>query len=180
MLEKKDNLEEILKRTILQLSDNISSQLNILFNCKFSSKKILKYDEFIQMLDRRYYVFSLRNEKVSPLLNVLDAQIIYMLTNRMLGGEGILEVRKFKDLFSFSERYFAKYLIDWLIESMHKNGLMMNLGKIADSPKYYHIYLSDEEVWQYTFEVYIAEQHVGLFYLCIDRDFEIKLLKDIV
>ncbi len=172
-LVKETILEEAIKRMGLKISDMISTKLKILFTCKYYGKKLVPYDA-VQRLDRKYYTFSLNNELNKPCLNIMDVNIIYMLTNRILGGEGIVEIRKFKELFTFSENYFGKMFIEWIVEALRLNGINMELGKIADSPKYYHIYLPEEKVWQFTFEVYLGQQNIGMYYICFDGNYEIK------
>jgi len=169
----KEILAEAVKRVGLLLSDTISSKLDILFTFKYYGKKLVPY-ELIQKLDRKYYAFSLIQDNEAPILNVLDAQIIYIFTNKILGGEGIIEQRKFKDLFTFSEKYFGKYLVNWVIDTFENMGMPTELDKIADSPKFYHIFLPDENVWQFAFEVYIGSKLVGMYYLCFDRNFTFR------
>jgi flagellar motor switch protein FliM len=169
----KDSLDEGIKRVALELSDVVSSKLQLLFSCTFKSKKVLNYEEFIQSLDRKYYTFSLKFGDETPILNVMDAHIIYLLTNRILGGEGIVEVRHFKDLFSYSEHYFGKQIINWMIKAYEDQIGKMELDKIADNPRYYHVFLPDEKVIQYTFEVKVGEQQVGMIYLCFDKKLSI-------
>jgi hypothetical protein len=52
------------------------------------------------------------------------------------------------------------------------------LGKIADSPKVFYIYLPDELVWQVAFEVMIGPQQAGMIFLCVDRDFHWETVKE--
>lgn len=169
----KEVLAEAVKRIGLLLSDTISTKLNILFTFKYYGKKLIPY-ELIQKLDRKYYTFSLIQDNEAPILNVLDAQILYIFTNRILGGEGVVEIRKFKELFTFTEKYYGKYLINWVIDTFQTNGMFVALDKIADSPKYYHIFLPDENVWQFAFEVFLGPQHIGMYYVCFDRNFSFR------
>jgi len=158
----------------LRLSDLISTKLKILFTCKYYGKKRIPY-EAVQKMQRKYYVFSLNTGRSTPILNIMDLNIIYMLTNRILGGEGIVENRKFKELFTFSENYFGKMFTEWIIEAFSINGTAMVLEKIADSPQYYHIYLPDEKVWHYTFEMYLGQQHIGMYYICFDSNYALNI-----
>lgn len=162
-------VEDVIKRIGLILSDTISTQLKMLFTCKYYEGRKVNY-EIVQKLDRKYYTFSLKVGDHPPILNIIDAQIVYILTNRILGGEGIVEVRRFKDLFTFSENYFGKYLINWVIDAYAKNGLNVSCDKIADSPKYYHIFLPDEQVLQYSFEVFSGLQNIGMYYIVMGQE----------
>jgi len=166
----KEVLAEAVKRIGLLLSDTISTKLNVMFTFKYFGKKLIPY-EAIQKLEKKYYTFSLIQDNESPILNVLDTQIIYIFTNRILGGEGVVEPRAFKELFSFSEKYYGKYLINWIIDVFQNMGMRVTLDKIADSPKYYHIFLPDENVWQFAFEVFLGSKLVGMYFLCFDRNF---------
>ncbi|MDD5457228.1 MAG: hypothetical protein PHV30_09360 [Candidatus Margulisbacteria bacterium] len=166
-------IEETIKRVGLRLSDLISTKLKILFNCKFVEKKLVTY-ETIQQLDRKFYTFTLLHNKKQPIMQIMDTNIIYILTNRILGGEGIVEVRRFKELFTFSENYFGRFFIDWIIEAFANNGLDLSLDKIADSPKYYHLYLPEEKIMQFVFEIYIGPQNIGMYYICFDPALDLK------
>ena len=164
-------LEEAVKRAALYLSDLISTKLKILFNCKFIEKKLIPYENF-QKMDRKFFTFALKNHKGESSIQALDPQVIYIFTNRILGGEGIIEVRKFKELFTFSESYFGKFLVEWIVDAFIRNGLPMQLDKIADSPRYYHLFLPDEKIWQFTFEIYMGQQMIGMYYLAFAHQSE--------
>ncbi|MEK6557898.1 MAG: hypothetical protein AABZ14_06325 [Candidatus Margulisiibacteriota bacterium] len=170
-VEQNIPLEGLVKQVGLCLSNQLSGVLNLPFMCKYFAKKLSPY-EAIQKLDRNYFSFSMLSETQSPVLHVLDTQVLYRLTNRILGGEGIAEPRSDHPLFTFSERIIGQKIIGWVADAFNKNNLHLQLDKIANGPRYFHLFLPDEKVWQFAFELYMGSQLAGMYFLCIDRNLE--------
>lgn len=164
-------LEGLVKQVGLSLSNRLSEALNIPFMCKYFAKKLSPY-EAIQKLDRNYFAFSMLSSDESPVLHVMDTQVLYRLTNRILGGEGVVEQRSSQPLFTFSERIVGQKMIGWITDAFDKNNLHLNLDKIANGPRYFHLFLPDEKVWQFAFELYMGSQMAGMYFLCMDQQLQ--------
>lgn len=170
-------LELLVKKFGLVLSDTVSNQLKTLFTCRFYGKKLIPYQS-IQKLDSPYLTFSLYNSEKAPVLIAVDAPIVYRLSNRLMGGEGVVETRQGKAVFTQTDQALGNHLIGWTQAAFRKQGVGLSLGKITDSPKFFYIYLPDELVWQVAFEVMIGAEQVGMIFLCVDRDFRWESLKE--
>ncbi len=162
-------LELLVKKMALLLSDSVSGQLQTHFTCRFFGKKMIPFQS-IQQLESDYFTFSLYNSDKAPILIAVDAPIIHRLSNRLLGGEGVIEPRG-RSTFSASDNALGHHLIHWTQAAFRKQGVSLSVGKIAESPKFFYIYLPDELVWQVAFEVKIGPHQAGMIFLCVDRDF---------
>ena len=163
-------LELLVKKMALILSDSVSGQLKTHFTCRFFGKKLIPFQS-IQKLESPYFTFTLYNEDKAPILMAVDAPIVYRLSNCFLGGAGIIEPRQ-KTTFTLSDYALGNHLIQWTLDGFQKQGLTLSKGKIADSPQHFHIYLPDEMLWQIAFEVKMGVHQAGMIFLCVDRDFQ--------
>ena len=169
-------LELLVKKVALLLSDSVSNQLQTHFTCRFFAKKQIPF-QAIQKLESDYFTFSLFNLDKSPVLIAVDSAIIYQLSNRLLGGDGAVEYRE-KIIFTPSDYALGHHLVNWTRAAFRKLDIDLVLGKEADSPKFFHLFLPDELVWQVAFEVKIDSHQAGMIFLCVDRDFQWESIKE--
>ncbi len=164
-------LQKSLKLVALGLSDIISTQLKLVFMIDFQSINKIRYDIFLQKLDRKYLTFATKDRHSTQIIHVFDSSIIYALNNRIFGGEGLVEKREFDDLFSFSEMWFIDMFEDWVLRAYKKQGFDFYVSKSVENPKFYHLFLPDDEVIEMVFEVKITKTQIGLYYICMPLSF---------
>jgi flagellar motor switch protein FliM len=162
-------LETKFRLSMLHLSDIVSSELKLIFSLDFQELAVIPYQQFIQKLDRKYLTFSTEDSKKKKIIHVLDANIIYALNNRMFGGEGIVERRDFDTLFSFSEQHMATLFRRWVIEAFEQEKISFKIKKRVENPRFYHLFLPDEDVVELTFAIKITKAQIGMYYCCVEK-----------
>jgi len=115
-ISSKSNVDTILqdyyKTMALKLSDKISSTLKVNFDMKDLACGKEEYRNFANEIPNFAYL-GLFKHKGRGLIIAIDPRIIYVLSNKLLGGKGIIEIKP-EPIYTFSELFFGRELVSWI------------------------------------------------------------------
>lgn len=136
--------EEIHKYLSLILSDKVSSLLKLNFDLKDIECKVEEYQMFTATAPKFCYIALFRFVNRGILLFV-DPKIIYILSNRMLGGKGIVEVRP-KPVITMSEDFLGKKVVQWFYDFYRESKLDVTFLRIENDVNLIHFFYPDEKI----------------------------------
>ena len=148
----------------LIVSDKMSSLLKVNFDMKNVVIRKEKYTLFTSDMADFGFV-GLFKYKDRGVLVYIDARIIYVLANRMLGGKGTLEIRP-EELFTYSERMFGEEFLSWFSDYFVKQGIDIQFIRVETDMKHIHYFYPDEEVATAKMKCKLNEDEIGYVALC--------------
>ena len=104
------------------------------------------------------------------ILIFIDPKIVYVLSNRMFGGKGLVE-KKPKPAFTFSEQFFGKELISWFTQYFEKSGVLVSFLRVENHVDHIHYFFPDEEVAVSQMKCKVNGEELGGIYLCHPIEF---------
>jgi flagellar motor switch protein FliM len=161
---KLPEIDNLYKFLALIMSDRISSQLQVNFNMKDVVCKEEMYKEFSSTLPKFVYS-AIFKYKTRGILLFIDAKILYILSNRMLGGKGIIETKP-KPMFTFSEDFFGKELISWFLDFYNKQDFKLKFLRVENDIEYIHYFYPDEAVYTAKMNCKFGQKSVGFISAC--------------
>ena len=163
-LKQMETFSHFYKLLSLVISDRISSMLKTNFDMKDIEVKEEKYSDCIETVPKFAFV-GLYKYKSRGLLIFVDAKIVYMLSNRMLGGKVIIE-KKPSPMFTFSEEYFGKELLFWFLTFFEENGVNVSFLRVENRVQHIHYFFPDEMVATATLKCKLDDNVVGNIQIC--------------
>jgi len=157
------------KLVALLISDRISSMLELNFDMKDLECKKQSYTEFSEDIPKFAYV-GLFKYKSRGVLLFIDAKIIYMLSNKMLGGKGIIETKP-KPLFTFSEDFIGKELLMWFSNFFEQNKIDLKFLRVENRIEHIHYFFPDETIASAKMKCKIDNKQVGMISFCHPMQF---------
>jgi flagellar motor switch protein FliM len=166
---EKDWIISFYKRLALSTSDMVSSKLKLNFDMKSLEYVEGEYSDFEKILPPFAYIAIYQYLKRGVLLSV-DPRIIYILSNRMLGGKGEIE-KKPKPKFTFSEDFFGKEFISWFSYYYEENELPLKYLRIENSVDHTHYFFPDDPVVLAKLNCSINKKEIGSIVFCHPKSF---------
>ena len=168
-MSKIETFGNFYKLVALLISDRISSMLKVNFDMKDLMYKKETYANFSVDIPKFSYVglFKYKNRGV---LLFIDAKIIYILSNKMLGGEGIIETKP-KPMFTFSEDFIGKELLMWFSNFFEQNRIDLKFLRVENRIEHIHYFFPDEIIASAKMKCKIDDRAVGLISLCHPMQF---------
>ena len=168
-VDKMTHFGNYYKLLSLLLSDQVSSLLKFNFDMKEVDCRTTLYAQFSQMMPDFLFV-GLYKYKSRGLLLFIDPKIVYMLSNRMLGGQGTVETKP-TPMFTFSETFFGKELVSWFTQYYQKSGVPVSFLRVENQIDHIHYFFPDEEVAVVSFTCKYNGEPIGQIALCHPREF---------
>lgn len=156
--------EDIHKYLSLILSDKVSSLLKLNFDMKNIECQEEEYQMFTSNIPKFSYIALFRFKNRGILLFV-DPKIIYMLTNKMLGGKGIIETKP-RPVITLSEDYTGKKMVSWFHEFYRESKLDINFLRIEHDVNLIHFFYPDEKILSVKMNCKINMKPVGTISAC--------------
>jgi len=157
------------KRLALSTSDMVSSKLKLNFDMKSLDYVETTYAEFEKLLPPFAYIAIYQFRKRGVLLSV-DPRIIYILSNRMLGGKGEVE-KKPKPKFTFSEDFLGKEFISWFSYFFEDNNLPLKYLRVENNVEHTHYFFPDDPVILAKLNCSINKKEIGSIVFCHPQSF---------
>ncbi len=157
-------LEDLHRYMSLLFSDRLSSQLQFNFDMKDVSCEQIAYKDYTQTLGSRGYMglFRLKNR---GFFVFIEPKIIYVLTNRCLGGQGITELKP-KPILTFSEEFVGKKVLDMFTDFYKEAKLDTALTRIETNPSLVHFFYPEETVCMIKMGCRIDQNSIGSLSIC--------------
>lgn len=163
-VDKMASFSHFYRLLALIVSDKISSLLKVNFDMKNVVTRQEKYALFTSDLNDFGFV-GLFKYKDRGVLIYIDARIVYILTNRMLGGKGILETRP-EALFTYTETMFGKELLSWFGDFYLKKEIEIEFIRVENFMNHIHYFYPDEEVATAKMKCKLNDEPAGYVALC--------------
>jgi flagellar motor switch protein FliM len=157
------------KLVSLLISDRLSSMLATNFDMKNLETKESLYSSFIEDVPKFAFV-GLFKYKSRGLLVFIDAKIVYLLSNRLFGGQGVIE-KKPSPVFTFSEEYFGKELLSWFSAFFADNGIDVSFLRVEHRVQHIHYFFPDEAVITATMKCKMNDDMIGNISICHPKQF---------
>lgn len=156
--------EDIHKYISLLLSDRLSAELKLNFDLKHIQCANQEFQTFSSDIPRFSYI-ALFKFKTRGILLLIDPKIIYVLTNRMLGGKGIIETKP-KPLFTVSELFMANKLVNWFSDFYTEHHLEIKFLRVENNLDMVHFFYPDESIFGVKMNCKINQKEIGTIACC--------------
>ena len=166
---KMETFSNFYKLVSLLISDRLSSMLSTNFDMKDLEVKETVYSTFIEDVPKFAFV-GLFKYKSRGLLVFIDAKIVYLMSNRMLGGKGVIE-KKPSPVFTFSEEFFGKELLSWFSAFFADNGIDVSFLRVENRVQHIHYFFPDESVVTVTMKCRLDDDLIGNISICHPKKF---------
>lgn len=165
----KESVTSFYKDAFLVLSNELSSVLKINFNLTQFSVVKQSFSEFLTVTPDFSYlgVFTYKNRGV---LVLLDPKLIYVLSNRSLGGKGIMSKTP-HPLFTFSEDFFGQYMVSWFDNYFKTYHLPLVFQRHETHLNRVHSFLSEDDIVSISVSCYLNDQDLGRIIMCHPTSF---------
>ena len=148
----------------LLVSDRLSSMLKVNMDLKDISCALEPYSAFCAQVPSFSFI-GLYKYKTRGLLVFIDPKIVYILSNRFLGGPGIIE-KKPAPLFTFSEELFGKELLSWITSIFSENNINIHFLRHESKINHVHYFFPDEVVATMVMKCRLNEKLIGNICIC--------------
>ena len=159
MIFTTEEMDSLYKFLALKLSDRLSSQLKISFDLKDVATSQAPYTEIIKPISSFCYV-GLMQYYARGVLLFVDPRIIYMLSNRMLGGQGIIEDKEYAH-FTPSEHVFGEQLMNWALDFYKELQIPVTYLRSEENAAHVHYFYPDEVVFGSVMKCRINDKVAG-------------------
>ena len=157
------------KQLALNTSDMVSSKLKLNFDMKSLEYSEGQYSDFESQLPPFAYISVYQYEKKGVLLSV-DPRLIYILSNRMLGGKGEIEKKPLLK-FTFSEDFLGKEFISWFSYYYEENKIPLTYLRVENKVDHTHYFFSDDPVVIVKLNCSINKKEIGSVVFCHPKSF---------
>lgn len=169
---KLDMFSNFYKMGSLILSDRLSSLLKVNIDLKDITCSMESYAGFCAQVPSFSFI-GLYKYKTRGLLVFIDPKIIYILSNRFMGGVGIIE-KKPSPLFTFSEQFFGEELLNWISSILPENGIDIHFLRSESKLNHVHYFFPDEEVVSMVMKCRLNEKLIGNICICHPKSFVVQ------
>ncbi len=159
--------EDIHKYISLLLSDRLSADLKLNFDLKHITCENQEFQMFASDIPRFSYI-ALYKFKSRGILLLIDPKIVYVLTNRFLGGKGTIETKP-KPLFTFSESFMAEKLVNWFSEFYAESHLDVKFLRVENNLDMVHFFYPDEQIYGVKMACKINQKDIGNISCCYPK-----------
>ena len=156
--------ETFFRMMTLKISDSVSSLLKINFDIKNLDYGKQVYSSFLDGISE-HSCCGLFKLGARGMAIYIDPKIIYILSNRMLGGEGVIE-KKMDALYTDSEKFFAKEMINLFKEYYSKHEVELEFVRIETNIKRIHYFFPEETIYGAKCLSKINDEETGVLAIC--------------
>lgn len=165
----KDSVISFYKQLALSTSDMVSSKLKLNFDMKSLEYSEGVYSDFETQLPPFAYIAVYQFEKKGVLLSI-DPRLIYILSNRLLGGKGEIE-KKPHLKFTFSEDFLGKEFVSWFSFYYEDNHIPLTYLRVENNVDHTHYFFPDDPVVLVKLNCSINKKEVGSVVFCHPKSF---------
>ena len=163
------SFSEFYKLQSLVISDRISSLLKVNFDMTDMTCAEEPYLQFTKDLPKFSYI-SLYKYFSRGVLVLIDAKIIYLLSNKMLGGVGVIE-KKTAPQFTESEDLFGTELTSWFTDYYEQNGILTSFLRVEYNVDHVHYFFPNEKVLTVKMKCKVNGKPIGYIAICHPKMF---------
>jgi flagellar motor switch protein FliM len=159
-----ESFKSLHKDLSLVVSDELSSRLKI--NVDFKNIKFM-FDEYkkIRMELPEFSFISIFKRKKKNVLCIIDPLIVYSVSNRILGGAGVIESKP-ESIFTFSEQFAAEKITSIITDFLDENKLSLTFVRQDYRLNLIHAFYPDEKVFAVKMNSVISNKMAGAITLC--------------
>lgn len=152
------------KKFSLYLTDHISGNLKVGFNTMDMTITQSNYETFSKEIPSYFFagIFKLKD---ITFLTICEAKIIYALSNRMLGGNGLVETRP-EQLFTDSEIFFGELFMEWVLEFYKKHNKNIEFKKFETDKSQFQSFFPTDELEIASMSCTMQNSAIGNIYVC--------------
>ena len=156
--------EQFYKNFSLYLTDHISGELKTGFNTMNMSIKKESYNAFNEQIPSYFYagIFKLQD---TTFLTICEAKIIYSLSNRMYGGNGLVETRP-EALFTDSELFFGDLMMEWVLGFYQKHNKSVIFKKYETDKSQFQSFFPTDDIEIASMSCTMQNNPIGHIYVC--------------
>lgn len=148
----------------LVISDRVSSMLNVNFDITDLDCSEGDYTEFIKDVPEFAYIALFQYYSRGILLQ-FDSNIIYKLSNKMLGGKGEIEEKEVP-MFTSSEDLLGNELISWFTEYYKQHKVKLTFLRVEHKIENVHYFFPDEKILGVKMKCKIDKEEMGQIAIC--------------
>lgn len=158
------NFVQFHKQLLLDFSMDISNELKAGFTTLSDAGSELMFSELNASFPKLFIsaLFEYNSERFYFLI---DAKIIYALSNRMLGGSGQIETRP-QGLFTEAEQFFATFFVEGLAKRYAKLGQTVTLIRIENTENSSLPFFPEQVVYHLHADAFLGENPIGAIHIC--------------
>lgn len=169
MDNKLEAISNFYKMGSLQISDRLSSMLKVNMDLKDITCSQEQYSNFCTHIPSFAFI-GLYKYKTRGLLIFIDPKIVYILSNRFMGGPGIIE-KKPSPIFTYSEEVFGEELLGWITTIFIDNNIDINYLRYESKISQVHYFFPDEVVTTMVMKCRLNDKLIGNICICHPKSF---------
>ena len=158
------SFSEFYKLKSLVISDRVSSMLSVNFDITDMDCSEGDYTEFAKDLPEFAYI-GLFQYFSRGILLLIDSKVIYKLSNKMLGGKGLVEEKE-NQMFTSSEDLLGNELLSWFTEYYKQHKVKLTFLRVEQKIENVHYFFPDEKILGVKMKCKIDKEEMGYVAIC--------------
>ncbi len=153
----------------LKITDQLSADLKVAFSISEFAGNLQDYQACLSVVPKFSFIgqFNYQNRGV---LFSADSRIVSLLTDRMFGGNGMVEEQK-DTHFTFSEQFLGKEVVGIVEEYFNQKSCNVEFGRFDYHVDHTHLFFFDEQVMFIDMKCTIHGNDVGSMVLVYPLQF---------
>lgn len=162
-------LKDVSKRYFISLIESIREELKIQITVENYKSATKTYADIKESLPKSSFGLSIKSEKHLKGSVLIDPMIVYTLSNKMLGGPGIVEIRP-ESFYTESEKVMGHIIREWAEEFfLSKNFQNVVVKSVFEGDPNSSLF-EDDSLFVAAFVPIIKNKKMGKIYLCLSSE----------